>query len=185
MTRLRDGLPGQHTQDRHDTDVLSDYVDQMLDASHTCEVERHLSVCLHCRAFVQEQRDVIARMRSFTLGHQGQHDLAAGLMHLAQEVQRECAPIRPQGPATLATSAPAQYTSARRSVACAVFAVAGCVGAALVAVQVPVGPGGVPSQIQRGGASVVRQAPRGASGSTTEPVSEPVVRAAMVRSDGH
>lgn len=182
MIRMRDG---QDMRDRHDTDVLCDYVDDMLDPARTCAVERHLSVCLHCRAFVQEQRDVIARMRSFTLGHQGQHDLAAGLMHLAQEVRAECAPIRPHGPATLAASAPAQYASARRSVACAVFAVAGCVGAALVAVQVPAStPGGTPGQMQRGGASVVRQVPRAANGSVTEPVAEPAVRAAMVRSGG-
>ncbi|UIJ34746.1 anti-sigma factor [Allobranchiibius sp. GilTou73] len=180
MIRVRDG------QDMHDQDVLSDYVDGMLDPERTCGVERHLSVCLHCRAFVQEQREVIARMRSFTLGHQGQHDLAAGLMHMAREAHRECAPIRPQGPATLAISAPAQYASARRSVACAMFAVAGCVGAALVAVQVPVGTtGGTPGQMQRGGSSVVRQLPRASSGSGTEPVADPVVRAAMVRSGGH
>lgn len=180
MIRMRE------EQDRHDQDVLSDYVDGMLDTARTCAVERHLAVCLHCRAFVQEQREVIARMRSFTLGHQGQHDLAAGLMHLAQEMSRECAPIRPHGPATLATTAPAQYASARRSVACAVFAVAGCVGAALVAVQVPVGStGGTPGQMERGGVSVVRQAPLTSHRTVTEPVAEPVVRPAMVRSGGH
>lgn len=172
--------------DFHDGDVLADYVDGMLDAARTHEVERHLCVCLHCRAFVQEQHDVVARMRHFSLGDQGQHDLTAGLMHLAQEVGLERAAFRPQGPATLAASAPAQYASARRSVACAVFAVAGCVGAALVAVQVPVGTtGGSTGQVQRDGSTVVRQAPRHPVAPADDPVARPVVHAATVRSGTH
>lgn len=167
--------------DAHDGDVLTDYVDGMLDPAQTCAVERHLSVCLHCCAFVREQREVIARMRSFTLGSQGQHDLAASLLSLAQEVRAEVEPVRPNGPATLTASAPAQYASARRSVAFAVFAAAGCFGAALVAVQVPAGASGGPADsVQRDGASVVRQV----SGDVRAPdsVARPVGLAAMLRS---
>ncbi len=174
----------------HGGEVLGDYVDNMLDVKQACEVERHLAVCQHCRASVDEQRELIARLRSFSLGHQGEHDLVAGLMSLAQQAHSEVVPIRPHGPAMLQVGAPAQYTSARRSVACAVFAVAGCLGAALVAVQVPApGTTAQPEQIQRGPASVVREAPvlrpaavPAASGS--ELVSDPLVRAAMVRSVG-
>lgn len=168
--------------DAHDGDVLTDYVDGMLDAAQTCAVERHISVCLHCCAFVREQREVIERMRSFTLGSQGQHDLAASLLSLAHEVRAESVAFRPHGPATLATSAPAQYASARRSVACAVFAVAGCVGAALVAVQVPAGSSGGPAGPgQSDGASVVRQVSGAAQ--APGPVARPIGLASMVRSD--
>lgn len=168
--------------DAHDNDVLADYLDGMLDPVQTCAVERHLAICQHCCAFVREQRDVINRLRSFSLGSQGQHDLAAGLMNLAHEVQSECVPFRPHGPATLAVSAPAQYTSARRSVAFAVVAVAGCVGAALVAVQVPTGTSGGPTgQVHRDSTSVVRQLSQ--SSQVSEPAPGPVGFAAMVRSD--
>lgn len=168
--------------DAHDGDVLTDYVDGMLDPAQTCAVERHISVCLHCCAFVREQREVIARMRCFTLGRQGQHDLAASLLNLAHEVRAQEAPFRPHGPATLAASAPAQYASARRSVACAVFAVAGCLGAALVAVQVPAGASGGPaSPAQRDGTSVVRQVPGVVR--APDPVERPIGLAAMLQSN--
>lgn len=174
----------------HGSDVLGDYVDNMLGAKESCEVERHLAVCQHCRASVDEQRELIARLRSFSLGHQGQHDLVAGLMGLAAQAHSEVVPIRPRGPAMLQVGAPAQYTSARRSVACVVFAVAGCLGAALVAVQVPApGTTAQPDQLQRGPAAIVRQAPAPGpavmpAASSNELASDPLVRAAMVRSVG-
>lgn len=174
----------------HGGDVLGEYVDNMLDVDEAGEVERHLAVCQHCRASVDEQRELVVRLRSFSLGHQGQHDLVAGLMGLAQQAHSQVVPIRPSGPAMLHVGAPAQYTSARRSVACAVFAVAGCLGAALVAVQVPTpGTTAQPVQLRRGPVSVIRQVP--AAGPAVVPAaaerelaSDPLVRAAMVRSVG-
>ncbi len=175
-------------RDIHETDVLGDYVDGMLGATAACEVERHLTVCLHCRSVVQQERELIERMRSFSLGVRAQDDLTAALLRLAQEVQRDqptVVPIRRPGPATVAASAPPQYASARRSMACAVAAVAGCVGAALVAVQVPsvAQPAGGADPAVRSGQSVVRQAPVASVGDGQ--VRRPMVQTAVLRSARH
>ncbi|MDQ2853094.1 zf-HC2 domain-containing protein [Dermatophilaceae bacterium Sec6.4] len=174
----------------HGGEVLGDYVDNMLDVRGAGEVERHLAVCQHCRAYVDEQRELIRRLRHFSLGPQGEHDLVAGLMSLAQQVHEQAQPIRRHGPATLHAGAPAQYTSARRSVACAIFAVAGCVGATLVAVQVPVSGVTVNTgQLQRQPANIVRQAsvrrgPVAPVPPVSEPVVDPLMQAAMVGTVG-
>lgn len=116
-------------------DVLADYVDGMLPAEQERQVERHLVACQCCLTVVHEERELMAQLRDVRIDAQQHQQLMAGLLSLAGEE-----PARPDlrpAPATLTTHAPAQYCSARRSVAFTLAAVAGCLGAALTVSQVP------------------------------------------------
>ncbi len=119
-------------------DILADYVDGLLTAEQERYVERHLVACQQCLAVVREERELMAQLRNVRIDSQQHQQLVAGLLSLAGEE-----PVRPQqpsvrpAPAILTTHAPAQYCSARRSVAFTLAAVAGCLGAALTVTQVP------------------------------------------------
>lgn len=121
----------------HLDDVLADYVDGLLTGQQEHQVERHLVACTCCRAQVEAERELMARMRDVSLDA-GQHQqLMAGLLSLAGDQPRTSAqPCRP-APALVTAGAPAQYCSARRSVAFTLAAVAGLVGAALTVAAVP------------------------------------------------
>lgn len=125
----------------HLGDRIADYVDGMLSADDEYRADIHLTVCQHCRYAVQQERAIIEQLRSVSFDRGGHESLMAGLLSLAATEPR--APIgaasgkpstaaRP-APAVVTTTAPPQYQSARKSMACALFAVAGCVGVALVA----------------------------------------------------
>jgi anti-sigma factor RsiW len=137
----------------HLGDLVVDYVDGMLSEAAQERVERHLIVCPACLAQVREEREMLARLRDVRIDASSHHDLMSGLLSLAQTqavtVVVEPQPLRPM-PATLTAGAPAQYVSARRSVACAIAAVVGCIGVAAVAANSPAGAaapnGGVQSR---------------------------------------
>ncbi len=146
-------------------DVLADYVDGMLTPEQERHVERHLVACEACRAIVREERDLMAQLRDVRIDARQHQHLMAGLLSLAGE---EPAPpdLRP-APAMVTTHAPAQYCSARRSVAFTLAAVAGCLGAALTVSQVPTaGAGPTPVDVpDTGQSSLSRSVP--AAWSTT------------------
>ncbi|TWP33731.1 anti-sigma factor [Leekyejoonella antrihumi] len=125
----------------HPDDLLPDYVDGLLSDAEEHAVERHLIACQHCCARVHQERELIARLRAVHLDAGHHQQLMAGLLSLAGDegsMPREpaFADIRAT-PAMMTTHAPAQYLSARRSVAFTLAAVAGCLGAALTVSQVP------------------------------------------------
>lgn len=121
---------------------IGDYVDGMLDPDAQYRADLHLTVCEHCRYAVQQERAIIARLRSVSFDSGGHEQLMAGLLSLATSDPGSPVgaasptpaktPARP-APAVVTCSAPPQYQSARKSMAFALFAVAGCVGVALVA----------------------------------------------------
>lgn len=49
------------------TDLLSDYVDDDLDAAARTDLEAHLRVCAECAAIVSDLREVVARAKSLPL----------------------------------------------------------------------------------------------------------------------
>ncbi|RNI19461.1 zf-HC2 domain-containing protein [Flexivirga caeni] len=151
----------------HLGDHVADYVDGMLSPAEEYRADIHLMVCEHCRFAVQQERAIIEQLRSVSFDRGGHEQLMAGLLSLASSQ-----PGAPMGgaaasgrvaarpaPAVVTSSAPPQYQSARKSMACALFAVAGCVGVALVAstasgaVQGPQSPAG---QAPGRGAALVR-----------------------------
>lgn len=120
-------------------DLLSDYVDSLLTPAEEHQVERHLIVCQQCAAAVHQERELMAALRDVRMDAGRHQQLVAGLLSLAgDEPPRppQQAPMRP-APAMVTAHAPAQYCSARRSVAFTLAAVAGCLGAALTVTQVP------------------------------------------------
>ncbi|WP_446664721.1 zf-HC2 domain-containing protein [Flexivirga sp. B27] len=157
----------------HLGDRVADYVDGMLSADEQYRADIHLTVCEHCRYAVQQERAIIEQLRAVTFDSGGHQQLMAGLLSLASTDTSSdtgaplgAAPVgrgtsagtaRP-APALVTCTAPPQYQSARKSMACALFAVAGCVGVALVAST----------------ATGVAQGPK-------NPQQEPVDRAALVR----
>ncbi len=119
-------------------DVLADYVDGLLTSEQERYVERHLVACQQCLAVVREERELMAQLRNVRIDSQQHQQLVAGLLSLAgDEPVRPPQPAPRPAPAILTTHAPAQYCSARRSVAFTLAAVAGCLGAALTVTQVP------------------------------------------------
>jgi anti-sigma factor RsiW len=122
---------------------VADYVDGMLSADDEFRADIHLTVCEHCRYAVQQERAIIEQLRSVSFDCGGHQQLMAGLISLASSEphgpigSRAAAPVAPTSPrptpAVVTSTAPPQYQSARKSMACALFAVAGCVGVALVA----------------------------------------------------
>lgn len=130
-------------QQEHLGDRVADYVDGMLSADEEYQADLHLTVCEHCRYAVQQERSIIEQLRAVSFDSGGHQRLMAGLMSLASaEPGRPMGVASPQprpaharrpSPAVVTRTAPPQYQSARRSMACALFAVAGCVGVALVA----------------------------------------------------
>jgi len=126
----------------HLGDRVGEYVDGLLDADEEYRADLHLTVCEHCRYAVQQERRIIAQLRSVSFDSGGHEQLMAGLLSLASaEPGRPLGTTRPApakdtvrpAPAVVTCSAPPQYQSARKSMAFALFAVAGCVGVALVA----------------------------------------------------
>lgn len=121
-------------------DQVADYVDGLLDAPRAHALERHLIACTSCRAEVDQQRALIQRLRQVPVDRTRHEHLMAGLLDLARTSPTYDAPavaVSPTGPAVVTCTAPPHYVSARRSVACAAAAVAGCIGVAIVAAQVP------------------------------------------------
>lgn len=128
----------------HLGDRVADYVDGLLCAEDEYRADLHLTVCEHCRFAVQQERAILEQLRSVRFDSGGHQRLMAGLLSLAATepdgplgasgppVHKPIAVPRP-APAVVTCSAPPQYQSARKSMACALFAVAGCVGVALVA----------------------------------------------------
>lgn len=131
-------------QHEHLGDRIADYVDGLLPAEEEYRADVHLTVCEHCRYAVQQERAILAQLRSVSFDSGGHQQLIAGLLSLASTEparplgaaamtpQRPAAAPRP-APAVVTCSAPPQYQSARKSMAFALVAVAGCVGVALVA----------------------------------------------------
>lgn len=129
----------EHTA--HLGDRIADYVNGMLTADEEYRADIHLTVCEHCRYAVQQERAIIAQLRSVSFDSGGHQQLMAGLLSLAST--EPGMPIAACGsasgvaprpcPAVVTSTAPPQYQSARKSMAFALFAVAGCVGVALVA----------------------------------------------------
>ncbi|MBB2894458.1 zf-HC2 domain-containing protein [Flexivirga oryzae] len=156
MLFSRDFARAEH---EHLGDRVGEYVDGMLDADDEYRADLHLTVCEHCRYAVQQERAIIAQLRSVSFDSGGHEQLMAGLLSLASS--ESGAPLgassqlskdldRP-APAVVTCSAPPQYQSARKSMAFALFAVAGCVGVALVA--------STASGVAQGPQSPSRQAP--------------------------
>lgn len=128
----------------HLGDRVADYVDDMLSAEDQYRADLHLTVCEHCRFAVQQERSILEQLRSVRFDSGGHQRMMAGLLSLAATepdgplggstpaAHKPLAAPRP-APAVVTCSAPPQYQSARKSMACALFAVAGCVGVALVA----------------------------------------------------
>lgn len=145
------------TDGSHLGEALHDYVDGLLDDAEELRVERHLLVCAMCRCAAEQERALVASLRSFQPDPHRHQDLVAGLLGMAA-----AAPPPPPAPArrqpTMVTwDAPPQYHSARRSLCCTLLAVAGCLGAALVVVNVPTisgsggdvrGPAPAPATVQ-------------------------------------
>ncbi|MFC6705546.1 zf-HC2 domain-containing protein [Flexivirga alba] len=130
-------------QHDHLGERVADYVDGMLSADEACRADIHLMVCEHCRYAVQQERAIIEQLRTVSFDSGGHQQLMAGLLSLASTgpdapvgdsatAGRPAVAPRPS-PAVVMCSAPPQYQSARKSMAFALFAVAGCVGVALVA----------------------------------------------------
>ncbi|HWC21458.1 MAG TPA: hypothetical protein VG502_04075 [Flexivirga sp.] len=120
---------------------VADYVDGMLSPQDEYRADIHLTVCQHCRYAVQQERAIIEQLRTVSFDSGGHQQLMAGLLSLAttnpetplgRPAPGPAAARRPS-PAVVTCSAPPQYQSARKSMAFALFAVAGCVGVALVA----------------------------------------------------
>jgi len=125
----------------HPEDLIADYVDGLLTAAEEHKIERHLIACQRCCAQVQQERELLARLREVHLDAGHHQQLMAGLLSLAGDEpmprrQPTFADFR-EAPALMTTHAPAQYCSARRTVAFTLAAVAGCLGAALTVSQVP------------------------------------------------
>lgn len=130
-------------QEEHLGERVADYVDGMLSAQDEYRADIHLTVCQHCRYAVQQERAIIDQLRTVSFDSGGHQQLMAGLLSLATTgpdaplggpaaAGRPAAVPRP-APAVVTCSAPPQYQSVRKSMAFALFAVAGCVGVALVA----------------------------------------------------
>lgn len=132
-------------QSEHLGERVADYVDGMLSAQDEYRADIHLTVCEHCRYAVQQERAIIEQLRTVSFDSGGHQQLMAGLLSLASTgpegplgesasstTSRRPAAPRPS-PAVVMCSAPPQYQSARKSMGLALFAVAGCVGVALVA----------------------------------------------------
>lgn len=118
-------------------DLLVDYVDGMLSRSESTTLERHLVACQGCRSTIADERELIERMRGVPVAPARESDFMAGLISLG-DLPTEPMPVRRgNAPATLPSHAPAQYVSARKPVGIAALAVAGCIGAAVVAIHVP------------------------------------------------
>ncbi|TWE09361.1 anti-sigma factor family protein [Rudaeicoccus suwonensis] len=133
--------------EEHLGDRIADYVDGVLDAAEEHKVEVHLTVCQHCRHAVEQERAIIAQLRSVRFDAGGHQQMMASLLSLAgpdsgvgaHPMAGPVAGSDRQALAVVTAGAPPQYQSARRSMACALFAVAGCVGVALAATSATVG----------------------------------------------
>ncbi|WP_265446098.1 zf-HC2 domain-containing protein [Flexivirga meconopsidis] len=169
-------------QQQHLGDAVAEYVDGNLSPEQEHRADLHLMICEHCRHAVQQEREIIAQLRSVRFDSGGHQQLMAGLLSLAavepQGSGSAAAPVIPPhrpAPAVVTASAPPQYQSARRSMACALVAVAGCVGVALVA-STATGAASGPEPTQLGGgnapARLVRQLPA-APGEPTRPATRP------------
>ena len=175
-------------QECHLADRVADYVDGVLDPAEQDKADRHLMVCEYCCHAVRQEREIIAQLRSVLFDSGGHQQMMAGLLSLAGS--QPDAPARPvsnrPAPAVVTASAPPQYQSARRSMACALVAVAGCVGVALVASTasgVASGPDTAPARVPLGGpAALVRAATPSATASS---VSRSDTRTSAERSATH
>lgn len=144
------------SRDRHLGEAVHDYVDGTLTHERMHQLDLHLVTCGMCRCQVEQERALVESLRAFRPDPGRQQDLVAGLLGLAAQHPIPQAPVRVRRePNLVMHNAPPQYHSARRSVACAMLAVAGCFGAALVVVNVPArvqtgGQGGstVPAAVQ-------------------------------------
>lgn len=134
-------------EQEHLGDRIAAYVDAVLSPEEEYKVEMHLMVCQHCRHAVDQERVLIARLRAISFNPGGHQQMMASLLSLAADDGlgggRAFGPMsadlsRPTL-AVVTTGAPPQYQSARRSMACALAAVAGCVGVALVATSAAAG----------------------------------------------
>lgn len=133
------GRPGDSCA--HLQDAVHDYLDERLGADERHRADQHLLVCDLCRARVEQERVLMARLRACPTDP-GQHArLRAGLLDLAHA--EPAAAAKPQGvprrsaPGVLDCSAPAQYRSVRNGLTAATLAVVGCAGAAMVVVVTP------------------------------------------------
>lgn len=131
---------------------LADYVDGLLTADQELRIEQHLVACDGCRAQVDAERALIERLRSVRLDAAHHQQLMSNLLSLADPAAPMTTSRGASGVSVLSASAPPQYASARRSVGLAMVAVAGCVGASLVALHGP-------ASVQPGGASVHLESP--------------------------
>lgn len=136
---------------RHPQD-LADYVDGLLSPQEELRIEQHLVACDGCRAQVDAERALIERLRSVRLDAAHHQQLMSNLLSLADPAAPMTTSRGSSGVSVLPASAPPQYASARRSVGLAMVAVAGCVGASLVALHGP-------TSVQPGGASVHLETP--------------------------
>lgn len=145
---------------RHPDD-LADYVDGYLNPDQALRVERHLAGCDLCRQRVAAERALIERLRSVKLDAAHHQHLMNNLLSLAEPVRS--APVAPRpvhGLSIVPASAPPQYASARRSLGVAMVAVAGCVGATMVALHAPgVGATGVANVRLAPATNVTQMAP--------------------------
>lgn len=159
----------QHPGSDHLGERVADYVDGMLGDDEQYRADIHLAVCEHCRYAVQQERAIIEQLRSVSFDCGGHEQLMAGLLSLASSEpgapvgapsSRKAPAVNRPAPAVVTSTAPPQYQSARKSVACALFAVAGCVGVALVASTasgVAQSRGGTGQQAPGRGAALVRE----------------------------
>lgn len=140
MTSAPRMLRRDPSEGRHLGDLVHDYVTDALPDDHAHRADQHLLVCGMCRAAVDQERRLIASLQAFPAP--GRHqDLVSGLLGLAQELPAPPPPAAPPTgrpcPSIVSTGAPAQYQSARHSLAAALVAVVGCAGAAAVVATVP------------------------------------------------
>lgn len=131
----------------HLEDFVDGYVDGRLDNASTQRAARHLIACSSCRAAVEAERAIVARVRVVPLDPGRHARLVAGLVALEDEPAR--GPVgcvaRPLGVTdrsgrvhVVAPDAPAHYDrSARRRAAASLVLAAACAGLVLTGLGHP------------------------------------------------
>lgn len=151
----------------HLGEAVHDYLDDRLPPATRHRADQHLLVCGLCRARVEQERALVAVLRSCPTDPGRHARLRAGLLDLARTEttpeRREPEPPRRGGrsaPGVLDRTAPAQYRSVRSGLTAATLAVVGCAGVAVVVVvtsnpvQAPA-PGRAPAVQVRPASTVV------------------------------
>lgn len=125
----------------HLGEIVHDYLDDRLPPATRHRADQHLLVCGLCRARVEQERALVAVLRSCPTDPGRHARLRAGLLDLARTETgpEQGVPDPPRrggrsAPGVLDRGAPAQYRSVRNGLTAATLAVVGCAGVAVVVV---------------------------------------------------